>query len=235
MLKADALPKPADSLLPGWAADFLRHFSTLIEMPVDEMDPQLQLPRPYWCPVLANSPAQKALLLRHLIELRIVGAHLQSKAEAALFFVWKKDQNIRMVVDARCANAMQRKPPPVFLGSPASISDLNLSDTALSLGGFGPLAQQPFSVAAADGNVRDAYYQYEIVQLGSWFTLALVVASEFNITRAWDDVSQSYVDVAGGALVYLAMDAMCMGWSWAAFFCQSGTVDAANQLRISRC
>ena len=106
VLKGDAKPKPATSLLPDWAADPLRHFDTLIEMPVDEIDPELQLPRPYWCPVLANNPAQKALLLQHLVDLRIVGAHLQSKAEAALFFVWKKnDNNIRMVVDARRANA----------------------------------------------------------------------------------------------------------------------------------
>ena len=44
VLKGDAAPKPAAKLLPPEVADYLLHFETLIEMPVDEMDPQLQLP-----------------------------------------------------------------------------------------------------------------------------------------------------------------------------------------------
>ena len=74
VLKGDAAPKPAVGLLPECAADFLRHFQTLIEMPVDEMNLQLQLPCPYWRPVLANDPKQKDQLLSHLVSLRIVGS-----------------------------------------------------------------------------------------------------------------------------------------------------------------
>ena len=123
-----------------------------------------------------------------------------------------------MVVDARRANILQRRPPPVRLGSATAISELDLSDAALSMGGFGGVASVHFRFAAADGDVRDAYYQYDITALGSWFTLAPVQAGRFGITRAWDDETQSFLPVSPETWVFLCMDAMCMGWSWAAFF-----------------
>ena len=132
MLKGDACPKDAACLLPPEAATYLRHFQFHIERPPELIPTDVVLPKPYWDPVLAADPAKRHLLFRYLLQLHIIGAHRQSKADAALFFLHKKGRNIRMVHDARCANLIQRRPPKVYFGSPGAIAELDHSEALSS-------------------------------------------------------------------------------------------------------
>ena len=169
VLKGDSVPKDAVPLLPPQAGALLQNFASSIERPWDQVPDDLILPRPYWDPILSGSAKQRRALLAHLLSIHIVGPHLQQKAPAGLFFVWKKDGCIRMVIDGRQANLLQRRPPRVYLGSPSALSEVDLSDASVKLGGFGSVTE--FHLALADADVRDAYYQFRVRDLGSWFGL----------------------------------------------------------------
>ena len=224
--KGDTRPKPACALLPEEAACYLREFRTCIERP--DMDTEGDdMPTPYWDPVLRNSRTLRHQLFRRLLALGIAGAHRQRKASASLFFVHKKDGNIRMVIDARYTNACHRRPPPTVLGSGSAIASMDLSDFVLDMGSFGGTAT--FSSHQSDSDVKDAFYQYDVHELGSWFCLELVDAEQFDITHCWCDVAMDWVRTQPGQQVWLAIDAMCMGWSWATFFCQAGTTWFASR------
>ena len=208
VLKGDSFPKDAVPLLPPQAGALLQNFRVSIERPWDQVPDDLVLPEPYWDPVLAHNSEKRHGLFRLLLSLRIAGAHLQSKAPAGLFFVWKKDGCIRMVVDGRQANLLQRRPPRVYLGSPNAISELDLSQASLDLGGYGSVAE--FELSLADADVRDAYYQFCVRELGSWFSLERVRAGDFDIARAWCDIRGDWVDIDPDSRVWLCVDAMCM-------------------------
>ena len=132
-----------------------------------------------------------------------------------------------MVFDARFANLCHRRPPGTVLGSGSAIASLDLREYALELVGFGGLAQLQSS--RADADVQDALYQYDVHELGSWFVLEKVRAGDFNIESCWCDSLERYVPVPPEAQVFIAIDAMCMGWLWAAFFCQAGVVHLASK------
>ena len=212
VFKGDARPKDAQSLLPPHAGS----------IPDD-----LVLPTPHWDPVLANDSVQRRRLYLYLLDLDIVGAHMQCKAPTAIFFVHKKDGCIHKVVDGCLANLLQRRPPRVCLDSSHAMSELDLSDASPTRGGFGGVAE--FEVSLADRDIRDAYYQFCIREVGSWFCREKVRAGDYEISRAWYDFQRRFIDVDPDSLVWLCMDAMCMGWSRAAIFCQESLAFWANE------
>ena len=65
--------------------------------------------------------------------------------------------------------------------------------------------------------------------LGPWFVLEKVRGGDFDIEACWCDSKERYVPVPPEAQVFIAIDAMCMGWSWAAFFCRAGVVHLASK------
>ena len=83
VLKGHSVPKDACALLPPEAAGVLNNFHVTIERPLDEVPPDVSLPKPYWDPILANDPQKKFELFSHLL-------HLHSKAMAGLFFLCAK-------------------------------------------------------------------------------------------------------------------------------------------------
>ena len=105
--KGDVIPKRADSVLPSTEAAYIHRHHTFIERSareVSELEAGGELPVPYWDPSLAGDRSKRHQFLRLLLRLRIVGAHLQVKQVVGVFFVKKKDGNIRMVVDCRRTN-----------------------------------------------------------------------------------------------------------------------------------
>ena len=61
-------------------------------------------------------------------------ARRRIKSEVGLFFVHKKNGDIRMVVDARRTNALHHRPPPVHLGSVEAFSDIDWSEAVAAHG-----------------------------------------------------------------------------------------------------
>ena len=103
----------------------------------------------------------------------------EKEEEVGIFAV--KGGRKRMVIDARFTNSCHRKPPRTVLGSSSAISSIDLSAYALELGGYGGVAESQSS--QSDSDVKDAFYQYDVHELGSWFCLELVDAEAFGIVR----------------------------------------------------
>ena len=222
-------PKRAARLLPPEASAILRHFESFIERSPDEVERILQsgaVPKCYWDPALGRSRVRKRQLLKRLCRLRVCGAHFQRKCSVGLFFVKKKDgYHIRMVVDARLPNLLHQSPPSVSLGSPSALSELCLDAHALEVGGWGGLTAEcfkpQFESTQSEADVRDAFYQFHLPELGSWFCLDQCRAGDVDVKEAWCDDRRDWFPVTPDTLVWVALDAMCMGWTWAMFFCQS--------------
>ena len=89
--------------------------------------------------------------------------------------MWKKGKlAIRMVVDARRTNALHKAPPGVRLGSGAAIAELRFDDFCLGLGGWGGVSC--FQSRQSGCDVRDTFYNFYMVALGSWF----IISSDFS-------------------------------------------------------
>ena len=91
-------------------------------------------------------------------------------SKVGLFFVWKKNGTIRLIVDARSTNLKHKPPPRVQLGSVAALAEVDLSAFALerayaadaatgariqSLAVVGGIADVPFSLSSLD--VEDGF------------------------------------------------------------------------------
>ena len=82
----------------------------------------------------------------------------------------------------------------------------------------------------SSSDVKDAFYQFDIVQLGSWFGIDEELrAGDFDVSQAWDDELQSYVQLQPDDPFYVGVDAMPMGWSWALFFCNEAVTECAAE------
>ena len=82
------------------------------------------IPRPYWDPALLLSPQVYADFIDLLLDCGLLRLARSSKAQVGIFFVWKADKKkLRVLVDARNANAYFRTPPSTELSSAAALGD----------------------------------------------------------------------------------------------------------------
>lgn len=229
--KGDVVPKDAIPLLPAEAAGYLRHFRTQIERSSEDIEQRAAeglLPEPYWDPTLKSDKSARHDLFRNLQRLNILSFRKSIKARVGLFFVHKKDSNIRLIVDGRQASACHHKPPRARLGGPRALAEIDLSDETLTTaGGFGGISE--IAVHASGADVKDSFFQFSLRPLASWFGIdELVTASDFNVTSVWDDESESMVPVEAGDRLYPVFEAMSMGWSWSLYFCNEAITDLAT-------
>ena len=110
--KTDTVPKPATRLLPPVEANYIDNPEQFIVRTPEEIDrwvmenPNFQ---PYWDETLRSSQEVRYDLYRRLAEKSLLGFRKRIKAKVGLFFVWKSQRKgIRLIVDARMANACHR-------------------------------------------------------------------------------------------------------------------------------
>ena len=211
-------PKDAKSLLPLEAAGLLHHFASCIERSSEEIEhikAAEDFPRPHWDPTLKRDRGKLDHLLRRMAALNLAGFRRKAKAKVGLFFVKKKDDNIRLIIDGRQANRCHRPPPKTRLGSVSATCELDLSDQGLlDCGGFGEVAE--VNVQDSDLDVDDCFYQFLVEELGSWFAMDhRVRASEWGITEVWDDDLRRRDPVGPDEMLFPCFHAMSMGWTWA--------------------
>ena len=65
--------------------------------------------------MLLSRPRAYARLVKRCLGIRLVSLSLQPKAELGVFFVHKKGDRQRLIIDCRRANSMCRRPPGVEL------------------------------------------------------------------------------------------------------------------------
>ncbi len=218
ILRGDVCPKDAKTLLPPAARKYLEHAWSQIELGEESLADarrSADFPRPYWDPSLRRDPAKLEGLLRRLFDIGLVSFRPAIKAEIGLFCVHKKGGMIRLIVDARQANACHQSPPSTRLGSPGAMAELDLSDDALvALGGLGGVSEIEVKSSAAD--VDDCFYQFTVPEVASWFGVRQRVdAHSWGARRIWDDVTRGYRSVSPGELLYPVFEGMPMGWTWA--------------------
>ena len=66
--------------------------------------------------------------IQSLYEVGICTFRLQRKSIIAVFFVGKRDDSLRLVVDCRGPNMMAHPPPKVQLSTPGAPSGVSLND-----------------------------------------------------------------------------------------------------------
>ena len=216
----DFRPKSAEELLSPAVSGYIRHYDLCIERPADSLTSEelSALPTVYMDPVLRQSRQVRLDLFRRLISLGVFSARRSIKEEVGLFFVKKKHGDIRMVIDCRRTNARHHQPPPTRLGSVEAMGELDLSHLSAESSGSGQLAAD--GVGAADADLRDGFYQMSVRRVASWFGIREAFrASELGIDRAWCDELQQVRPFDPDEFVFPVVESLCMGWSWALFFC----------------
>ena len=99
-----------------------------------------------------------------------------------LFTVAKagKENQLRLVVDARVATALQRSPPYADLPTGGAFGSLDWSDDRLRTAA----AARMLDVHFAQLDLVDSFYQLAFEEVGSFFCLDhQVIASEFDLAE----------------------------------------------------
>ena len=97
--------------------------------------------------------------------------------------------------------------------------------------GAGELCEVDMAAPAA--GLRDGFYQMSVPEMAKWFAVEdAVAAGDFGISECWCDERRAMVPVSGDTPIYLCMEAMCMGWSWALCFCNEVCLDAARESAV---
>ena len=188
---------------------------------------------PYWDPVLSNNRSERIKFIKQLADKGLVSFRREIFCKVGVFFVAKKRDQIRMVIDARLVNQSHRTPPHVALGSPSAWADLNLSDAPSLASLLTPESDPADSLDSpplpdgsspnselyfASGDLQDSFYQFKCEALASDFGMDFPeAASEYGCSQVW--VDGEFVPVSGETRVFPVFCGVAMGWSWALWTC----------------
>ena len=171
-----------------------------------ERDP---VPPPYWDARLSSDVQLRQRFFAALRKKKLLTYRRKVHCFAGLFFVRKKGNQIRMVLDGRSTNASHKLPPHVVLGSAAAWAELDLSELA-----------EGASLWKASGDLQDSFYQFASDELAEDFAFDFPEkARDAGVSRVWED--GRWVDVDPDDWVYNCFAAIPMGWSWAMWIVQS--------------
>ena len=140
-------------------------------------------------------------------------------------------------------NSCHRLPPKVALGSAGAISEPDLTDESLKEAAA-ELNEEELrqlladcrevgmtSVAGAGADVSDAFHQFAVDEVADWFGLDdPMPAGYWGVDSVYENPSCPSSPVRSEELLYPVLRTMCMGWSWALYFCLSAT-----EFHLSRC
>ena len=183
-----------------------------------EFDPEFEasLPAPYWDMALKRSHRKFIRLMRALLRIGLVralprGAALES---AGLFFVHKaKKKSLRLIIDARRANARFRTPPGVALCTSEGLSRIEVDSP-------NNFEDDPEGLAVFLGvaDVQDAFHRFRLRDnMAVYFGLGSARLADLRC----DSLLLSDVATDVGGCVDLVWASLPMGFSWSLYFCQT--------------
>ncbi|CAE7713929.1 unnamed protein product [Symbiodinium sp. CCMP2592] len=198
-------PIPLSDLWGPTGRERVRDFVQHQLLPPDEAQEQvakLGLKKLYMDPRLKDRRVYTRFLQRmqasHLVDFSLK----KPCEEVAVFFVTKKGDRLRLIIDARRSNAHFRPPQSVSLSTAESLGSLELE------GG------KDLVVCQAD--LKDAFYHLELpFQLRDYFGLPGARAKDLGITTVGG------VRIDQDTIVYPRLSVVPMGWSHALYLCQS--------------
>lgn len=152
--------------------------------------------RPYSDPMLRQGKVYHAFL-RRLLESHLIDFSLaEGREKIAFFCVSKKQGKLRLIVDARRANAHFTEPAHVDLATGEGLGGIELNES------------DQLCIATAD--LKDAFYHLSLPEaIRDYFTLNRVKASDVGVTH----VQGRRVPPTPRITPRLAV--VPMGWSWA--------------------
>ncbi len=222
-LEAISMPDPGWSPIPLedlWGCNGREKVEDFIQqqlLPPEEANVNLKLRglgRSYWDPKLRHTKTYTQFL-RRLAESGLVDFSDSAGFEEISFFcVSKKNNRLRLIVDARRANAHFREPHYVHLA------------TGDGLGGLSFSPGSELTVATAD--LKDAFYHLSLPEgLRPYFTLPSARAADLGIS------SLNGKRLSRSSRVFPRLAVVPMGWSWALYICQSIHETIAGQAGLS--
>ncbi|CAK0792469.1 unnamed protein product, partial [Prorocentrum cordatum] len=230
VLKRPTNPKPLESVLSSFALTQHLESERRLERAAAEVEARIQdgliTPvKPYWDPKLRASRPALFALLKDLLARGLGGLRASIRARIALAFRAKKGGSQRVIVDAREANQLTQEPPHVQLGGPGALRDLDLSDAAFEIAGCDPRGAD---VRVASLDLHQGFYQCRAKRLGRWFGVEFgFAAREWGVSPCCDEDAERGVPVDGDTALYSVMEVLCVGFSWALYFCRAIMEDAA--------
>lgn len=155
---------------------------------------------------LRRSPSEYVRFLRRLFEVGILGFSREARGEVQPFFVRKKADRQRLVLDCRRVNQKFRRPPVPDMGSGECLHRLESPPGS------------PVSVGTAD--IRNCFYQCGIPpSWAEYFAFKQIPCDEAKEWGATCDVwGQSLPD---HGQIYPVLQVLPMGWSWSFWIIQS--------------
>ena len=155
----------------------------------------------YFDPLLDSCPRKYHELIADMYGAKLLGFTTQPKVQVGLFCVSKKAGKQRLIVDARRANKIFKKPPSTVLGSVEAWGRLECEEDELFI---------------AQEDVKDFFYRLQIPKdLGEFFAFPPIDACMLKDVLGY--VPDEVRDLAGSeeAPIFPHMRVLPMGFSWA--------------------
>ena len=126
------------------------------------------------------------------------------------FLCEEKDGSQRLIIDAREANRLHKRPPHSWLGTVGAFKRLDLSDSAISDACGGALPSD-LSPCGASIDLWNGFYQFRNRALGSWFGLDVPrSAAHWGATFVYNEATRCEETVGPRMLLSRASRA----WPW---------------------
>ena len=230
VLKGDIEPRDIVDVAPPEIGEMFRNSRDFIERSDLELSEEPPLVDPYWDPALdPKKPENRERLmefLRRLAGAGLLGGRKRRKADIGFFMVPKKGDLLRLIVDARQANALHRLPPSTRLASVERLLGVSVHPLVVgpdleaeSSEDDSPNADAEPVVGGSVG-LQDGFYQFRNEWMASFFCVPLrVQAWELGLTQIFDEETGDYVPVASDEWIWPAFIGMAMGWSWGLHVC----------------
>ena len=217
----------------------LENFTKYIEKPEEQLEVERLhrvAVRPYWDPTLRRDRWKRFELYRVLQERGILSFRRRVEAKVSMFFVWKIEGRLH-THDRGCTSreySCYRLPLRVALGSAGAISEFGLTGESLKkaaaelnedelrqlLADCGEVGMTSVSGAGAD--VSDAFHQFAVDEVADFFGLddPMPAGYYWGVDCVFVSPGCPSSPVRPEELLYPVLHTMCMGWSWALYFCQ---------------
>ncbi|CAK0843206.1 unnamed protein product, partial [Prorocentrum cordatum] len=248
--RGDLQPKEVSSITSATAAEFILDPATHIlksdaELASD-VDSGALRGKPYWDPVLKGSRHNMIEFLTALSGSGLLTWRRRVHSRVGCFFVKKKNNMLRLVLDARWTNKLCKRPPLSRLAVPSALARLSTSPEAVAIEGAELKAAGVSVTPAAGGgdtelcgfsvDLTDGFYQFKCETMASYFGLGFVstaaeIATDFGttLTEVYDERAGGPSQVDAHERLEACFLGMAMGWSWALYFCNETISDVMRQ------
>ncbi|CAK0866856.1 unnamed protein product [Prorocentrum cordatum] len=226
--RALAPPVQVDDIVGEAGRTYLKENQKRMRRPIEEIDFD-NLPTPYFDPLLKRNKKMYHNFLKDLSSRGLLLATLSPAEQAGLFFVKKADSDkMRMIVDARRANAWFGVPPSVQLLSCEGFGrvEVKLPEGVAFGSARGEELLNGFKLFLGMTDVKDCFYRMRIpVSLAKFFSLPAAPAHVLGLEGHELEGTRLGCDT----LVFPCIGALPMGFSWSLFLAQD-----ANEERVVR-